>query len=81
MCTAKLLDAALVNAETTDAAAIVLDIQAVSFIDSSGLRMLLEAHARSQNDGNRLQMTRGTQQAQRLFSLVAVDERLPFIDL
>jgi anti-anti-sigma factor len=80
LATAPLLDQALVAAEATDASEIVLDIEQVSFIDSSGLRMLLEAHARSQRDSNRLRLTRGTRQARRLFALVAVEKRLPFID-
>jgi anti-sigma B factor antagonist len=78
--TAHLLDEALSAAEATDARQIVLDIEAVEFIDSSGLRALLLAHARSQRDSNRLRVTRGAPQARRLFALVAVEQRLPFID-
>jgi anti-anti-sigma factor len=80
LATAPLLDQALVAAEATDASEIVLDIEEVSFIDSSGLRMLLEAHARSRRDSNRLRLTRGTPEARRLFALVAVEDRLPFVD-
>jgi anti-sigma B factor antagonist len=78
--TAHLLEEALVAAEATDARQIVLDIEAVEFIDSTGLRTLLSAHARSRRDSNRLRVTRGGPQAQRLFALVAVEQRLPFID-
>ncbi|MEA2298895.1 MAG: hypothetical protein QOF77_1831 [Solirubrobacteraceae bacterium] len=78
--TAPRLDAALVAAEATDAPMIVVDIDAVSFIDSSGLRMLLAANTRSQRDGNRLRLTRGTDEVRRLFALVDVGNRLPFID-
>jgi anti-anti-sigma factor len=77
---AHMVDEALSAAEATDARQIVLDIEGVEFIDSSGLRMLLHAHARSQRDGNRLRITRGAPQAQRLFALVAVEHHLPFID-
>jgi anti-sigma B factor antagonist len=76
--TAPLLEAALLAAEATGATAITLDIDAVSFIDSTGLRVLLEAHARSETDSRRLRLTRGSDQAQRLFSLAAVDDILPF---
>ncbi len=78
--TASLLDAAVLAAEATGAALITLDIDAVTFIDSTGLRALIEAQLRSQQDGNRLRLTRGAPQAQRLFSLAAVDDVLPFVD-
>jgi anti-sigma B factor antagonist len=78
--TAPLLDAALLAVEATDATEITLDIDAVSFIDSTGLRALIEAQLRSQQDSNRLRLTRGTPQAQRLFTLAAVDDVLPFVD-
>jgi anti-anti-sigma factor len=58
----------------------VLDIDGVSFIDSTGLRAILEAHMRSQQNGNRLRFTKGSEQAQRLFALAAVDQVLPFVD-
>jgi len=77
---APLLEAALLAAEATEAASITLDIDGVSFIDSTGLRTLLEAHVRSQQDGNRIRLTKGSTQAQRLFALAAVDEILPFVD-
>ncbi len=78
--TAPQLAQALLAAEATDAPRIVVDIQAVSFIDSSGLRMLFEAHARSRRNGNRLRLTRGTDHVGRLFALVDAGNRLPFID-
>jgi len=78
--TAPLLQAALLAAEATGAAEITVDIDRVSFIDSTGLRALIEAQLRSKQDSNRLRLTRGTPQAQRLFALAAVDDVLPFVD-
>jgi anti-anti-sigma factor len=80
LASAPLLEQALLDAEQTDAKTILLDIDAVTFIDSTGLRALLEAHARSRRDSNRLQITRGAPQARRLFSLAGADNILPFID-
>jgi anti-sigma B factor antagonist len=71
---------ALVAAHASDAPKIVLDIEAVAFIDSSGLRAIIEACARSQQNGSRLRITKGTDQARRLFALAGVDARLPFIE-
>ncbi len=78
--TAPLLDAAVLAAEATGAAVITVDIDAVTFIDSTGLRALIEAQLRSQQNGNRLRLTKGAPQAQRLFALAAVDDILPFVD-
>ncbi|MEA2264490.1 MAG: anti-sigma factor antagonist [Solirubrobacteraceae bacterium] len=78
--TAPALDRALIEAEASAARTIVLDIEAVSFIDSTGLRALLAAQARSGRNGNRLRITRGGSQARRLFALVGVEARLPFVD-
>lgn len=78
--TAPVLDDVLRAAEASDAPEIVLDIEAVSFIDSTGLRALLEARARSRQNGDRLRLTRGTAQAQRLFALAGVDRHLRFVD-
>lgn len=77
---APLLEQALLDAEQADAPVILLDIEAVTFIDSTGLRVLLEAHARSSRDSKRLRVTRGAPQAQRLFNLARADHILPFTD-
>ncbi|MCA1689848.1 MAG: STAS domain-containing protein [Actinobacteria bacterium] len=78
--TAPVLDTALAEAEATGAPTILLDIEAVSFIDSTGLRTLLAAQARSRQNGNRLRITRGGRQARRLFALVDAEDHLPFVD-
>jgi anti-sigma B factor antagonist len=80
LASAPALEQALLDAEETDVGTILLDIDGVTFIDSTGLRALLEAHARSRRDSNRLQITRGGPQAQRLFSLARADDILPFVD-
>lgn len=72
------LDARLREAEAGDESAVVIDLTEVSFIDSTGLRVLLAAHARSQLRGDRLLITGAGEQAQRLFELAGVAERLPF---
>jgi anti-anti-sigma factor len=74
------LDDALVAAHASPASTIVLDIEAVGFIDSSGLRVLIEACTRSQQNGNRLRITKGPENARRLFALTGADVCLPFVD-
>jgi anti-sigma B factor antagonist len=78
--TARRLDEALRAAEAAAAPAIVLDIDAVSFVDSTGLRVLLAAASRSRRTGNRLRLTGGAAQARRLFALTGVAHQLPTAD-
>lgn len=48
------LDAAIRQAEETEINRIVVDLSAMSFVDSTGLSVLLEAIKRSRSNGNRL---------------------------
>ena len=70
------LDAELVRAESSDAGQIVLDLRGVSFIDSSGLRVLLLATRRSASDSDRLGIIRGTGQVSRVLAMTGIDETL-----
>lgn len=63
-------------AETT----LVLDLDDLEFIDSTGLRIILAAHERSQERGQMLALTRGSQQVQRLMSITRAGEHLQIIE-
>ena len=80
MSTAEKLDDAVRAAEATDAKRIVVDLSEVTFMDSSGLKLLLEANARSQANSNRLRLIRGPRRVQRVFELTKTEEKLPFLD-
>ena len=58
---------------------IILDLEELTFIDSIGLRTLLQASHRSASNGNRLQMTRATGHPAELFQLTGLDEMLPLV--
>ena len=68
----------LERAEASDARQIVLDLSGLTFIDSSGVRMIVCANLRSRQDGDRLRLIRGGARVQRVFELTGVLERLPF---
>jgi len=78
--TADRVEAALLEAEATDAQAIVLDLSELTFMDSTGVRLVLSANARSRADSNRLALVRGTPAVQRVFQLSGVADTLPFTD-
>jgi len=66
--------------EETDAAAIVLDLSGVSFIDSSGIRMLLLARARTRDDGARLNFRRPPARVFEVLQVCGIDRILPFVE-
>jgi anti-anti-sigma factor len=70
----------LVRVEATDATAIVLDLSEVTFMDSTAVRLLLTADARSRDDGRRLALRRPSATVLRMLRLVGIENRLPFAD-
>jgi anti-sigma B factor antagonist len=76
MATAPLLQEAIDNVELDAAAMVVLDLQQLQFIDSTGLRILLLAHDRAHQRAQEFAVTPGSQQVQRLLSVTGVGEHL-----
>ncbi len=50
---------------------VVVDLRAVEFIDSTGLRVLLGLHRGAENAGRHLSLVRGPQSVQRIFEVTA----------
>jgi anti-anti-sigma factor len=73
-----LLDEALVRARATDATSIVIDLVKISFIDSTGLHVLVK-HADAESGRARIWLTKGSPETQRLFELSGAVEYLPFV--
>lgn len=67
---------ALLKVEASDAAAVVLDLSAVTFLDSTAVRMLLAAEARSRANGHRLTVV-SCPAVDRLIDLCGIRDRLP----
>ncbi len=78
LATADRLDDELERAAAADAATIVVDLDHVDFIDSSGLQVLIK-HACDQERRERIRLTEGSPQAQRLFEITGARKRLPFL--
>lgn len=70
----------LVRAESTNATKIVIDLSELTFMDSTGIRLLITAHARSRTDGNRLVLIRPPARVLRVLTIAGIDELLPFAD-
>ena len=80
LATAGEVDKELARVEATDAESIVLDLSGLTFMDSTGVRLVVTAHARSRADANRLTLRRGQAAVQRVMELSGVDVLLPFDD-
>jgi anti-anti-sigma factor len=61
------------------AAIIVLDLDGLKFVDSTGLRVILMAHERSEERGQEFAITPGSPQVQRLLSITSVSDHLHVI--
>jgi anti-sigma B factor antagonist len=58
---------------------IVLDLRGLDFMDSTGLRIIINADARARESGRRLVLIRGNDMVQRLLSVTRLDERLEIV--
>lgn len=69
MSTAAILSKSLAPIEADGVTSIMLDIRDLGFIDSSGLRVLLQASERAETNGHRLLVVGATRAARRLFEI------------
>jgi anti-sigma B factor antagonist len=56
----------------------VLDLDGLTFMDSTGIRLVLEASGQAAQDGWMFTMTRGSSAVQRIFAAARIDDRLPY---
>lgn len=80
LATAGAVEAELRRVEAGDASSIVLDLSDLAFIDSTGIRLLFTAAARSRADSDRLTLLRGSAAVQRALQLTALEDELPFAE-
>jgi anti-anti-sigma factor len=59
---------------------LILDLREVGFMDTSGLRYVLEIVERASKDGFDVQLVRGPTAVQRVFEVSGLEPRLPFVD-
>lgn len=80
LATVSLLEEQIGRAGAEVAAMVVLDLEKLEFIDSTGLRAVLSAHALAEERGQEFAVTRGSEQVQRLLSLTHVAEHLRIVE-
>lgn len=57
---------------------LVVDLGEVTFLDSTGMGLVLEVNDRARSEGFRLRLLRGPEEVQRVFELAGVADVLPF---
>jgi anti-anti-sigma factor len=73
------LEEELRRVEASDANVIIVDLGALEFIDSTGIRLLLMAADRCAAE-QRMTILRGPRQVHRVFEITDLVNRLPFAD-
>ena len=58
---------------------VVLDLQQLTFMDSTGLRLLITADSRAREEGRRFAIVQGNEMVQRVMRLTRLDERLTIV--
>jgi anti-anti-sigma factor len=58
---------------------LVLDLSGLSFMDSTGLQLLVALHQRAQRDGFQLTLVAPTAPVDRAIQLCGLDQELPFV--
>jgi anti-sigma B factor antagonist len=74
------LENELERGAASDAPLVIVDLRRLEFMDSTGLSVLVRAHQRAAESGQRFGVVKGPQQVQRLLSLTGVAERLTLVD-
>ncbi len=66
--------------EDGGAETVVIDLSALSFLDSTGLRTIVTADQRARKTGRRLAIVKGPETVHRVFTITRLDERLDMVD-
>ncbi|MFL5863764.1 MAG: STAS domain-containing protein, partial [Solirubrobacteraceae bacterium] len=77
LATAPALEQQLEAVWASDAPALVLDLEGLAFIDSTGLRLILHAQRRALAEEKGFSLRRLPRQAQRVFEVVGLTGRVP----
>ncbi len=74
------LEDELIRVEATDAPEIRVDLSGVEFIDTNGVKLLLNATTRCRERAGRFELVRGPEAVHRALQRTGLESRLPFAD-
>jgi anti-anti-sigma factor len=70
----------LLRVEGASPTIVALDLSRLTFLDSSGLRLIVSADQRARRDNRRFVVIRGPETVQRVFTITHLDEQLDLVD-
>ncbi len=73
-------EAALATAHERGSRGVVADLREVTFLGSTGVRVLLEAQTRCEGAGRSMRVVQGDGPARRLIALLGLDDRMDLVD-
>jgi anti-anti-sigma factor len=59
---------------------LVLDLRELTFMDSTGLRVMVAADARARDDARRLAVVQGPESVHRVFRITGLDDHLEMVE-
>jgi anti-anti-sigma factor len=80
MNTSKAFEHELKRVEATAVREIIVDLSSLTFIGADGLKVLIQANARSRGGGKQLVLVRGPEQVQATFETTGLLSQMPFAD-
>jgi anti-sigma B factor antagonist len=78
--TAKRAEQAIEDAEKASPPLLAIDLRGLSFMDSTGLRVVVSADKRATRANRRLVIIQGPAAVRRVFEITRLDERLTIVD-
>jgi anti-sigma B factor antagonist len=78
--TAKRAEQAIEDAEKASPPVLVVDLRGLSFMDSTGLRVVVSADKRAIRANRRLVIIQGPAPVRRVFEITRLDDRLDIVD-
>jgi anti-sigma B factor antagonist len=80
LATAEDAERAILDAEEARPPVLILDLSELDFMDSTGLRVILSASTRAQEQERRVVLVKGPSVVQRVFEITRLAERLDMVD-
>ena len=77
---ASLVEDVLKDLERERPELLVLDLRELTFMDSTGLRVMVSADARARDDSRRLAIVQGPEPVHRVFRITGLDDHLEIVE-
>ena len=78
--TSAVIESQLEEIERDPPPLMTLDLRGLTFLDSTGLRVVLSADGRARKEGRRLEVIPGPPAVHRVFRIALLDRRITFVD-